>query len=426
MSTKIVVAGAGHGGIAAAALLARKGYDVTLVEQNEEASLGYDWRDCINLYCFKDTGLEPPPDSELEPLRNLSYFNPSKTVCVPPKKEFSSSSLLVERKFLVQHLLRQARESGVQLRFSCRARSAVMDGTRVVGLETEDGILPCDLLIDAAGMDSPVRRSLPEACGVQREIDKADTLFTYRALFEDTGESADLPIYSAYFYHCGNKGFNWVFRDGQYIDVLVGSFGGITPQIVEESLRDFRADHPYLGQNLLRGGAYSKIPLRRTLAQFVCDGYAAVGDSAAMIEPLSGSGISRSISAAGYLCDTIEASSAFSRAELWPYEEAYFRRYVHCILHDDMLKDVIMQMGEKDLNKMFEKRVITSKELNGGKQTAADLWHKATGVLTTPSVIPALWPMVRRSRTEPRILQMLPHEYDAARVTAWQQAYTRF
>ena len=424
--SNILIAGAGHGGIAAAALLARKGYDVTLVEQHEEAALGYDWRDCINLYCFRETGLEAPPESELEPLRNLSYFNPRKTVCIPPKKTFSSSSMLVERKFLVQHLLRLARESGAELRFSCRAESAVTDGLRVVGLQTSDGVLACDLLIDAAGIDSPVRRSLPEACGVLREISKEDTLYTYRALFEDTGEVADMPIYSAYFFHCGNKGFNWVFRDGETIDVLVGSSGGITPQIVEEALRDFRADHPYLGQNLLRGGTYSKIPLRRAIPQFVCDGYAAIGDSASMIEPLSGSGLSMSIRAAGYLCDAVEASRTFSRAELWTYEEAFFRRNLHCQLHDDMLKEVLMSMGEKHIDAMFEKRVITTKELNGGKQTASDLWHKATGVLTTPSVIPALCPMLRRGRAEPRLKRDLPHEFDAARVAEWQKAYAAF
>ncbi len=426
MSKKIVVAGAGHGGIAAAALLARKGFDVTLVEQNEEASLGYDWRDCIQLSCFEETGLEPPPQSELEPLHNLSYFNPRKTVCIPPRKERSSVSMMIERKFLVQHLLRQARESGAELRFSCRAKRAVTEGTRVTALETDDGVLPCDLLIDAAGIDSPVRKSLPAECGVLREISPEDTLFTYRALYEDTGESADMPIYSAYFFHCGNKGFNWVFRDGETVDVLVGSFGGITPQIVQTALADFRTDHPYLGERLLRGGAYSKIPLRRTLPQFVCDGYAAIGDSAAMIEPLSGSGMVLSIRAAGYLCDAVEAASSFSRAELWAYEQAYFRRNLHHILHSDMLKDVLMQMGEKNIDAMFEKKVITTKELNGGKQTAADLWHKATGVLTTPSSIPALWPMVRRSRAEPRLALTLPKTYDAQAVAAWQKAYAAF
>ena len=427
MSAKIVVAGAGHGGIAAAALLARKGYDVTLVEQNERASLGYDWRDCIQLYCFEEIGLESPPQSELEWFRNLHYYNPRKTVCIPPKKEFSTSSLMIERKFLVQHLLRQAEESGVKLRFSCRAVGAVMDGTRVIGLDTEDGVLPCDLLIDAAGMHSPVRKSLPETCGVLRSISDSDTLFTYRALCEDTGENADEPLFSsAIFYHCGNKGFNWIFRDGEYIDVLVGSFGRITPQIVEEALRDFRADHPYMGEKVLRGGTYSRIPMRRTLPQFVCDGYAAIGDSAAMIEPLSGSGISYSIRSAGFLCDTIDACETFSCAELWPYEVAFFKRNLKHILHDETLKNVLLQMGEKKFNAMVEKKVITTKELNGGKQSAADLWHKAFGVLTTPSVIPVFARMLLRNKKEVDLVRSLPEEYDAQRVADWKREYNLF
>ena len=426
MSARIVVAGAGHGGIAAAALLARKGYDVTLVEQHEESALGYDWRDCIRLSCFRETGLEPPPLTELEPMRNLYYYNPRKTVCIPPKTDFSTATHFVERKFLVRYLLSLAKDSGVKLRFSCRAKRAVMEGTRVVGLETESGVLPCDLLIDAAGMDSPVRKSLPPACGIQREIPRRETLFTYRALFEDTGESADLPIYSAYFFHCGNKGFNWVFRDSDCIDVLVGSMGGISPQIVETALRDFRAEHPYLGEKLLRGGTYSKIPLRRTLPQFVCNGYAAIGDSASMIEPLSGSGLTLSIRSAGFLCEAVEASQTFSRAELWMFEQAYFRKNLRHILHSEMLKDVIMQMGAKNTDAMFEKQVITTKELNGGKQTAEDLWHKAAGVLSTPSVIPALLPMPRRTRAESTLLQALPDTYDAARVAEWQRKYKRF
>ena len=36
MSTKIIVAGGGHGGIAAAAILAESGYDVTVYEKQSE------------------------------------------------------------------------------------------------------------------------------------------------------------------------------------------------------------------------------------------------------------------------------------------------------------------------------------------------------------------------------------------------------
>ena len=45
MGKKIIVAGLGHGGIAAAALIAKAGFDVTVYEQKSEGTLGYDWTD---------------------------------------------------------------------------------------------------------------------------------------------------------------------------------------------------------------------------------------------------------------------------------------------------------------------------------------------------------------------------------------------
>ncbi|MBR6940121.1 MAG: NAD(P)-binding protein, partial [Clostridia bacterium] len=44
---KIIVAGAGHGGLVAACRLAEAGYDVTVVEKKERNETGHDWHDCI-------------------------------------------------------------------------------------------------------------------------------------------------------------------------------------------------------------------------------------------------------------------------------------------------------------------------------------------------------------------------------------------
>ena len=42
---KILVAGAGHGGLVAAALLAKQGCDVTVYEAKREEDIGHDWED---------------------------------------------------------------------------------------------------------------------------------------------------------------------------------------------------------------------------------------------------------------------------------------------------------------------------------------------------------------------------------------------
>ena len=55
---KIIVAGAGHGGLAAAALLAKQGYDVTVIEAKKRAEMGHDWHDVMVKSSLTDAGFD--------------------------------------------------------------------------------------------------------------------------------------------------------------------------------------------------------------------------------------------------------------------------------------------------------------------------------------------------------------------------------
>ena len=64
MGKNIVVAGLGHGGIVAAALLSEKGYDVTVYEKGSEGTLGHDWTDMFDpallmFVCPRSQSLNP-------------------------------------------------------------------------------------------------------------------------------------------------------------------------------------------------------------------------------------------------------------------------------------------------------------------------------------------------------------------------------
>ena len=191
-------------------------------------------------------------------------------------------------------------------------------------------------------------------------------------------------------------------------------------------MHDFRQDHPDLSDQIMRGGTYSKIPLRRTLPRFVCDGYAAIGDSASMIEPLSGSGISLSVRAAGMLASALVQAKSFSKEELWVYPYAYFQKNLPFILRQEILKTAMMDMGEKNINVMFEKRILTQKELHGGKQSMQDIRNKVLGILYAPGLIPVFLQMMRRRQLAEKLLQTLPSAYDAPCIERWERAYERF
>ena len=64
MGNKIVVAGGGHGGIATAMLLAKRGYDVTVYERNTKGKMGYDWTDIFDRKGWTAVGIPMPDESK--------------------------------------------------------------------------------------------------------------------------------------------------------------------------------------------------------------------------------------------------------------------------------------------------------------------------------------------------------------------------
>ena len=60
--SKVLIAGAGHGGLVAGTLLAREGWDVTVYEAKHEVALGYDQYDSVHLDGFEKSGVPIPEE----------------------------------------------------------------------------------------------------------------------------------------------------------------------------------------------------------------------------------------------------------------------------------------------------------------------------------------------------------------------------
>lgn len=426
MGKKVIVAGAGHGGLVAAALLSREGFDVTLFEKQRREDMGYDWNDCMNPAVFDRLEIPRPSDEELEPFSGMNYLSPDCSRIVFDHRNNKVSSL-GERKAILRHLIAFAEQNGAKFRFGVTVGQAVMEEDRVVGLETSEGQIACDLLIDACGMDSPVRQSLPESFGILRQFADRDTLYTYRAFYERTNRNRSFPKFTCCFYHNGVQSLDWMITEEEYVDVLITSFGGIDEEIIQNGVADFRRLHSGFGTAIVRGGQVSKIPVCRTLPVFVADGYAAVGDSAAMVEPLSGSGITRSVEAGAILAQVAaKAQNNFTKADLWEYETLYFEKWLKGILRDDATRMLMLSMTFDQLNAMFLKKVITAKELCGDETPPHDMRNKALGVLSTPGVVSGLLHYSARMNKVDKLCEQFPREYDEKKVRRWADAYARF
>ena len=111
---KILVAGAGHGGLSAAINLAKAGYDVTVYEKQKREEMGYDWEDAIELSAFDFAEIERPDESIYIKSHHMAYMSPNgQHVLHMPYDKGIGRRVHMERKGLIKHMLCEAEKAGV-------------------------------------------------------------------------------------------------------------------------------------------------------------------------------------------------------------------------------------------------------------------------------------------------------------------------
>ena len=270
---KIIVAGAGHGGIVAAMYLAQAGFDVTVYEAKQEADLGYDQYDSVHIDGFELAGIPVPEDYKVK-RTGLTFMIPGTDL--PPLKQGVSDdtyNVEIDRKALYRWLIGPAKEAGVSFRFGCAVKAPIMLGSRVAGLTTDEGDVYADLVIDAAGMYSPVRSQLPEALGIQNTITATDIMHTYRAFYTRNMEAGE-PAYKYIVSLLPSPfcGIVWAITHETEVDILIASMAGeLTDELIEEKTALLKASNPVIGE-FIRGGRVADIPVRQALSRLVPEG----------------------------------------------------------------------------------------------------------------------------------------------------------
>lgn len=366
MGKKILVAGLGHGGIVAAALLAKNGYDVTVYEQKKEGTLGHDWTDIFAPKSLGFAGIPMPPEDKYEIKENMTFLNPSLTVSLKQDIPDDEKEIKMERKDIYAHLISFALECGVKIEYECAVKAPIMLGSRVVGISTEKGDFYGDLVIDSCGVNSPVRMGLPDTVPVDKEIGVSDRIYVYRAFYN---KACDEPVedkFKLILFFNNKKGINWVASEDEYTDVLVGRFEPFGMDEVEETLAKLRETNPRLGTEVVRGGQFVQIPIRQPLSLMVWDGYAVIGDAACMTVPLIGSGMANCFKAGRILADAVIADSdfAFDRYTLWKYQVDYFKAVGGGLAPIAVAKNLLVGLEPSVIDAFFESGAITADDIN--------------------------------------------------------------
>lgn len=123
-----------------------------------------------------------PPNDIFTRTRSLTFVPPGHNPVFVPKKE-EEPDINVSRRGLNEWLISLLSE-GVELYFDACVTRALTDGDVVYGVEFSNGeTFECDLVVDCGGVNSLVRRSLPQIFQIQNEVSANDKFFVKRAFF---------------------------------------------------------------------------------------------------------------------------------------------------------------------------------------------------------------------------------------------------
>lgn len=436
MGKKIIVAGGGHGGIAAGMLLAKKGYDVTVFERNAKGKLGYDWTDIFDRKGWTAIGL-PLPDKKMYNLKqDMAFFGPAMETKLLQNTEDDKKEIQMERRDIYKYLISYAEKAGVKFKYKQEIKAPVMLGNRVVGIETDKSEFLADLVIDACGLNSPIRSNLPKYLGIQNKPAEYEQFYVYRAFFNKTAEVDESEKFKIILLPNNELGISWVATEENHTDVLIGRFKKFDLDYANEQIELLRKSNDSIGTEIVRGGDFANIPVRQPLGIMVADGYVAIGDSAFMTVPIIGSGIANSFKAAKILADAVSAdfTNSFSAETLWAYQKEFYKQIGAALAPLACVKLLLTRLEGPELDYIFAKGILNAEDMTIdadstslgamlGGMTPADIKIKLNGLINNKVVLGKVVEMGLQLGRATAVTATMPQNYNRKAILNWVEQY---
>ena len=434
MGKKIIVAGGGHGGIAVASILARNGFDVTVYEKNSRENMGYDWTDIFDPKALAKADIPMPDKNLFEYKENMTFYSPNEKTPIKQQVPDDELEIKMERKDIYNLLIATAEKNGVKFVYNCKINGAVIKDNRVVGINTSNGEIYGDLIIDACGCESPVRISLPEEFGIEKHPNKNEKFYVYRAFYNKATEAPVEDKYKVCLLPEGKLGIGWVATEEEYTDLLIGRFEPFDMSEVERTAQYFRNRNESLGTEVVRGGQFVEIPVRQSLSLMVANGYAAIGDSAFMTVPIIGSGIANSLRAAPLLAKTImdDRTEEYTAKTLWEYQYIFYKNMGAGLAPLAAVKLLLTKITPEQLDYIFEKGILTWKEMTITADStgiwdflhfSSDMPARAVAIVKDKDILKKLLKVVADIGKVVAVCATIPKGYNRETALKWSKAY---
>lgn len=364
----VLVVGAGPGGSSAARFAARKGLKVLMIEKRPD--IGSPVR------CGEGISKAWLPEVEIEPQQNwISNEVEGARIYPPDEKTFIKLSAskagnevgyIIERDKFDKYLAALAAREGAEIWVKSPAISLIKEDGKVVGAKVrkmgEIVEVRAKIIIGADGFESQVGRWAKINTMVKdRDI---VSCIEYRMVGIDINQD----FTDFYLGSCAPGGYVWVFpknADEANVGIGVALNKLKRPGEVKKYLDDFIEKHPGLkkGKTIeLITGAVSTCQMPQTI---VTDNVMLVGDSARLIDPITGGGVANACISgkiAGETAyDAIKSNNTNKEFLKEHYEKKVREKFERKNLRNWFAKEKLSMLSDETLNKLVD--AISSVEL---------------------------------------------------------------
>lgn len=366
MNNKIAVVGAGCASLTAAAILSSRGYDVTVYEKMEETDFKNERAVSFDPDLLEICGVGLPPRNEWLSASSVSVYSPSLSTELHRHIPESRLNIKMLDGDLINHLISHAKECGVKFIFGCEAESLIIFGERAVGIKTNSGEVYANLVIDGAGLNSRLRRSLPNGVKIPKSISPKDISYTYFARCSKPENVLVRDKYRTVIFPDGSRTIARIETEENFTDVYITGFEPMSKAQINSIFDFLKSFNPSVGDGIICGGKVYKSPSRVPMHIPLCDGYAAVGSASFAADPFTGEGVSEELMQAKLLSKAVcrDKRGIYDKEALWGSQSDYFIVAGKNLMAFSAVKKVLLSLSDEEIDGIFQKKLITSKDLS--------------------------------------------------------------
>jgi|GEM_PF-4900565 len=427
--SKIVIVGAGVGGLAFAYKYTGSA-EIVLFEKKSREDLGFPWHDSVKAEVFDELGI-PLPKKGVCGKKLFDMFSPSCRGYVPQRQKTVSGGYEIDRIELIKHLLSLA-EDKADMHFSTAVHGLILNEGNVIGVKTDDGDFLADMVIDASGAFSSLRR---EICPNEedREPNPDEILYCMRAMFKIDDGAYVPPKDAVYVKHLGGTALSWLRTapESNNMDVFVSSIGTpLSAEYIERAENDMRERNSAFSKNVVYR-RYERLALRYPLSTMVYNSFAFVGDSAYTANPVNGCGIENALRGGALLADTLNNAKGFSINDLWEYQVKFMRQVGSTLIALDIFKRWVFDVSPEDIDWLFDtmigEEIIEYLTTTEKKSFNPKIFlNKIPVAFDRKDILSEGLAVVSKAAQAKAFALMIPVKYDKKLVTSWEKRYNDY